>query len=641
MHDIITSVANLEIRGADPDFHFEQIPWVLDLDASGVPIQWTQTASGDNEPKSFCVPRPVRLGSPNTPAATIGYYRINQFFPQSAPAKRPPEKWPNLWQQLRAFGRQLPKGHRARSAVVFVCKHLPSLAAVMVFPHSGRTNPKNDDLFIFRIGGSIIFSDQASKEAWRGERKARLERETCDAPDGIDIYSAEKGKLAIAHANVQGRPLASANRMQFFSYGLAKAQSGISVFSSEQIAYRLEALLTAEDHCAKFGGKISWIFWSHAKGDPASFLSILETPDVLVVRNVLGSLWSGIRKSGSGVFYSATLQREDGRFVLRNCSRHLLGELLEADTANQGTISGSLASYFDCIEAVRYSSRDAITLTSLAEATELRLRSNDQKQREAQAVRLAPLIQSLITTALSGRHLAPLPEQALANTVIRQRVEMSAGVDGVPLRTGETESRKPAIFTARFRSRAALLTLYFHRNLNQTLKQKNIMNPNDPIGSDSAVLCGRMLAILDLIHNKAHDGRSASSPANRFYASASTTPALVFPRLCKLARYHLDKYKNKGLARKHELGVPAGKRADGVDEDAPGLAQIADRILTVCKQFPRMLSLEEQGRFALGFYHERARKWPNYVKRKPDGSIIEAETEDDSIEETEPENAAK
>ena len=131
---------------------------------------------------------------------------------------------------------------------------------------------------------------------------------------------------------------------------------------------------------------------------------------------------------------------------------------------------------------------------------------------------------------------------------------------------------------------------------------------------DTAILCGRLLALLDEIHNKAHDGKSASSPASRLYGAASATPALVFPRLCELARYHLQKM-NSGLARKLEFGVPKERRDDEVQEDFEGLVDVIARLKEVSgDSFPRMLSLEDQGRFALGFYYERARRWPNYKK---------------------------
>lgn len=110
-------------------------------------------------------------------------------------------------------------------------------------------------------------------------------------------------------------------------------------------------------------------------------------------------------------------------------------------------------------------------------------------------------------------------------------------------------------------------------------------NQNHP-----AYLCGRVLALMDKIHNAAHGKSTASSPAGRYYGSASSTPALVFPRLCKLARIHLEKIEQEW--------------AFNLDRDLTGLVSK----FSAQASWPRTLSLEDQGRFAIGFYYERAPK---------------------------------
>ena len=138
------------------------------------------------------------------------------------------------------------------------------------------------------------------------------------------------------------------------------------------------------------------------------------------------------------------------------------------------------------------------------------------------------------------------------------------------------------------------------------------------IENDPAYLCGRLLAMLDRIHEKAHEksGGTNSSPANRVYGAASTTPALVFPQLCKLARHHLNKLGG-GMARNLEFGVKKENRTDGGNEDFEGLADIVARLLrTPSQQFPRTLGLEEQGRFAIGFYYERSLPQPKTRKNE-------------------------
>ena len=65
------------------------------------------------------------------------------------------------------------------------------------------------------------------------------------------------------------------------------------------------------------------------------------------------------------------------------------------------------------------------------------------------------------------------------------------------------------------------------------------------------------------------------------------------------------------MAYNLEFGIPQEKRKDGVDEDWEGLAGICKRFKdTMSSGFPRMLSLEDQGRFAIGFYFERCKNMP-------------------------------
>jgi CRISPR-associated protein Csd1 len=135
---------------------------------------------------------------------------------------------------------------------------------------------------------------------------------------------------------------------------------------------------------------------------------------------------------------------------------------------------------------------------------------------------------------------------------------------------------------------------------------------NHTCQDDSAYLCGRLLALLDKIHIEAHkeSGGTNSSPANRAYTAASATPALIFPQLCKLARYHLNKVGG-GWATCLEHGYDAES-----GEFVEGLKQVVARFQQAAGcSFPRTLSLEQQGQFAIGFYFERCRKWPKSKKK--------------------------
>ncbi|MBI4424977.1 MAG: type I-C CRISPR-associated protein Cas8c/Csd1 [Elusimicrobia bacterium] len=112
--------------------------------------------------------------------------------------------------------------------------------------------------------------------------------------------------------------------------------------------------------------------------------------------------------------------------------------------------------------------------------------------------------------------------------------------------------------------------------------------------ADPAYVCGRIMAVLDRLQHLASGGVGAGI-IERAYGAASVTPSLVFGRLMRLAQTHLSKlHKTKPGA------------AVNVEKE---LEELATRLGS---RWPQSLSLADQGRFALGFYHQKA----EYRRRK-------------------------
>ena len=99
--------------------------------------------------------------------------------------------------------------------------------------------------------------------------------------------------------------------------------------------------------------------------------------------------------------------------------------------------------------------------------------------------------------------------------------------------------------------------------------------------------CGRLLAVLEAAQRAAL-GNVNATIVDRFYGTASASPASVFGRLLRGAQPHLSKL---------ERDRPATYRA---------LQMRLEDVLATIEAFPRTLTLEEQGLFALGYYHQRA-----------------------------------
>lgn len=133
-------------------------------------------------------------------------------------------------------------------------------------------------------------------------------------------------------------------------------------------------------------------------------------------------------------------------------------------------------------------------------------------------------------------------------------------------------------------ARAAILKAYINR-LNDNNKKIDIML--DKENTNPAYLCGRLFAVLESIQYSASGLRSI---AERYLNSASTTPAYVFPTLLNLSLHHSEK-----------AGWGEGVKAEIINMLPPD-------------GFPVHLDVEDQGRFFLGYYQQKASRMVDGVK---------------------------
>ena len=127
------------------------------------------------------------------------------------------------------------------------------------------------------------------------------------------------------------------------------------------------------------------------------------------------------------------------------------------------------------------------------------------------------------------------------------------------------------------------------------MPQPNLCQTDDPPYN-----LGRLLAVLEGLQDKSTEYQlKGAGVIERYYGSASSAPASVFPLLLRLARHHLHKLSKIG-----EKGSRDAHFIEKVIQDTLSLMPCAGDGQP--PSFPRVLSLEQQGRFALGFYQQKA-----------------------------------
>lgn len=141
--------------------------------------------------------------------------------------------------------------------------------------------------------------------------------------------------------------------------------------------------------------------------------------------------------------------------------------------------------------------------------------------------------------------------------------------------------------------RAATLKAILVRNHKETIP---IML--DQRNTDPAYLLGRLFATLERTQEDAL-GELNSGLRDKFYGSASATPASVFPRILRTYQHHLAKMQSGSLAER--IGMEKAIRAKINRE------RLVQEIVSSVDSsgFPNHLSLKNQGIFAIGYYHQR------------------------------------
>jgi len=137
----------------------------------------------------------------------------------------------------------------------------------------------------------------------------------------------------------------------------------------------------------------------------------------------------------------------------------------------------------------------------------------------------------------------------------------------------------------------ACLVRNFRRNISVAL------NPSNP---ETSYQLGRLFAELEKAQEDALPGVN-DTIKDRYFGAASSTPGVVFPRLIRMNQHHLGKL-DRGERTYHERRIQ-------------GIAGQVDR-------FPSRLTLEQQGLFALGYYHQRQDIFTKKAETRQDGETV-------------------
>jgi len=568
------------------------IRWIINLDREGrmlgAPSQTTNGLEGKQErPKQFMAPYLVRSsGIKAKLLADNAEYVLGKGRTVSAAKKA-------------EHTQKVQRYHQAFLDAVQQCAnttHLPEVEAVAHFFETvnveslelpEETNLQRD-IFTFSVEGVLPIDLPEVRSYWTkacrrtkaGKQGATLEAECLISGEYGPVMEREPVKIKggfIPGGKTSGMNIISANRNAFESYGLSHSQvAPVKVEYAEKYANALNRLLK-DDHTHLRVGPIVYVFWTK-EGTIPPVVEAIARPDIQnpmlaalflgqpidlspsdrpeQVKKEFTSPWAGrqFETIRNDAFYAVSLSASGSRVVVRD---HLtttveqVKERLQAYYAAQSMVSGKASSPL----GIRELARSMYRRPKRGQGPDANIEGN------------APC--KLLRFALQG---TPLPFAFLQQIVRRNRAERKVTYP-----------------------RAALTKMVLISRGKEMTDMEKLRTER----SEVAYHLGRLLAALENIQKAAQPGINASI-VDRFYGSASTTPAWVFGRLLNGAQNNLGKLRNS----RPGIYVASEKR----------LQEIMGHI----QDFPPVLKVEDQALFGLGYYHEKAHHWEQIKERAED-----------------------
>ena len=350
----------------------------------------------------------------------------------------------------------------------------------------------------------------------------------------------------------------------FDSYGKTQVyNSPISIEAEFGFSTALKQLMSRDSRNKFTIGNRLFVFWASSKNEASieaeeSLFELLgfsekdmddPNANLMKVRKVFESIYSGVMRTDfDDYFYILGLAPNSGRDVVVYWSETKLKDF-----------AGKILQHFRDMEIhdpdPRKDKKPYTGIKKIVSSVSL----------EEDISKAAPnLSEAVVKSIFQG---LPYPDSLFQTCIRRIRAEVALEKNGKKI--------NPVNIT-----RAAIIKAYLNRRSNNN-KKIDIML--DKENTNQGYLCGRLFAVLEKIQE---DANNTNSICERYMNAASTTPSSVFATILNLSAHHSEK-----LDEGRKIYYEKLKQ------------EIIEKISA--NGFPTHLDLQDQGRFFVGYYHQR------------------------------------
>lgn len=544
-----------------PAFGMEEkeIGFLLVIDNKGKFLRFEDCRIDKNSAKTFLVKKHVERSS--NPVANYLYDNSAYVFGYSLKDKDK-NKLDIFKNKVKDIAELFPENPDLKAVSAFYDQSIEEIHASIskdpLWEEVTKNLSKKYSTFSFRINGDTNIIAQ---------KKEILQLDTLNEPNKSEIclITGSRGtpvKTTTATMIAGGRATAKLVSFQvnsgYDSYG---KQQGFNapISSQAEFAYTtaLNTMLGKNSHNKFIVGNRTFIFWASSNNEASfkaeeSLFDMLgfsdETEDnpnakIERVRKVFESIYSGsLQTELNDRFYILGLAPNDARIAVVYWSETLLKEF-----------AGMIIRHFNDMEIIdtRKKKYPYMSIRNILSAVTMKDKQSDVTPNLPEAV-VKSIFQGL-----------PYPYTLFTSCIKRIRAEQSV----------ITPYGSPC--------RVAILKAYLNRLNDNYNKKIQIMLDKD--NTNPGYLCGRLFAVLDKIQE---DANKINSIRDRYMNSASSTPSVVFPTILNLSSHHAEKLSegSKIFYEKIKQEIISKLSSDG---------------------FPAHLNLQDQGRFFVGYYHQR------------------------------------
>lgn len=415
---------------------------------------------------------------------------------------------------------------------------------------------------------SFVNDDPAIQNAWQTHYNDR----SADSDMGQCLITGKYAPIERTHPNISGVPgaqssgaaLVSFNAPAFCSYGHEQGDNApVSKYAAFAYTTALNRLLADRSHC-KHVGDTTILCWAE-NAEP-------------VYQDAMSMFLFGADEATG-------IQESDVQAALKRLSAGQTVPFLEKELSpDQHFYLLGLAPNAARL-SVRFFLRD--TFGSFAQNLQKHAEEMEIDCSEKEKFRTLPIwaVVNETTRTVPGQPAKPSPQLAgdLLRAVLTGGRYPATLLNGVTLRIRAEQTVT--------RGRAAVIKAYYLRNYPTELnKEVYTVSLNET--TNVPYLLGRLFSVLEAVQKAANPGINTTIK-DRYFNAACATPGMSFPTLLRLSQKHLRKL-NDGLATHYDKQI------------TELMAQLPE------SGFPARLSLPDQGKFTIGYYHQTQKR---YVKK--------------------------